>query len=188
MIRKTITILTILLIPLFLFATERTDASLYFTAEVPEDWGVSYPDEALRLDDIFFEIKGTEADGSLVGREGNIRTVFLGGHDSVTLDLLYYGNKSDTYKFEVSVLESGDWQSDDEQIDVNVSFLPYVGNDGIISTSPYSDRSSLVVEIPPTGPRRGEKCGSIVVEWTSDMDIAPGAYDLRVDLVMRSVE
>lgn len=186
--RKTITIMTILLMPLFLFAAERTDASLYFTAEVPEDWGVSYPDDALRLDDLFFEIKGTEDDGSLVGKEGNIQTVFLGGHDSVTLDLLYYGNKSDTYRFEVSVLESDNWQSDGEPIDVDVSFLPYVGSDGIISTSPYSDRSSLVVEIPPTGPRRGEKCGSIVVEWTSDMDIAPGAYDLRVDLVMRSVE
>ena len=188
MIRKTITIMIVLLMPFFLFAVGRTDASLYFTAEVPEDWGILYPEDALRLDSLFFEIRGTEEDGSLVGKDGSIKTVFLGGHDSVTLDILYYGKKSETYRFEITALESDDWQSGGEPIDVDVSFLPYVGNDGIISTTPYSDGSSLIVEIPATGPRRGEKCGSVVVAWTSDMDIAPGAYDMSVDLVMRSVE
>lgn len=187
--RKTICILMILLMASFLPADERTDASIYFTAEIPEDWGINYPEDALRLDDIFFEIKGTDKDGSLVGKDGDVEVVFFGGHDSIELDLLYYGNKSETYTFEITSPESGNWRdSEVSALDVDVSFAPYAGNNGIESRNPLSDASSLIVEVPPTGPRRGEKCGTLIVSWKSDMDLAPGSYDLRVDLVMRSVE
>lgn len=183
---KRFLIIVLMLLPLSLAAEERSSASLYFSTVVPEDWGVPYPENALRLDDLVFEVVGTEADGDLIERNGLYDLPFEEGENSLTLDLLYYGNKAEIYRFELVAPENIGWLGDSSSFDVDIEFVEWVGNDGIVSRCPYEDRSSLVVEIPPTGSRYGDKVGSIIISW-SERDIKPGEYELRVDLSIRSM-
>ena len=169
--------------------TYSTSSSLYFRAEIPEDYGVIFPQDALLLDSLCFEIVGTDSDGDLIRSDGNVNAQIEHGMDIFSLDLLYYGNKAEDYSVILESSNFSEWNDGNSNpVPVEISFEGFVGEKGIVSTVQSADSSELYIFVPATGPRRGEKVGTINVKWEGPMDLEPGNYVLVVDLQLRSAE
>lgn len=164
-------------------------SSLYFSAVVPEDYGVVFPSDVLFLDSLCFEYMENGISGQLVNAEGEINIDYLHGMNTFSVNLLYYGNLSHDYNVELVVGDSTGWIGEDNSyIPVDIKFGEYTGNNGIESRTTTVAGDSLNIKVPAVGPRRGEKVGNIIFSWENDMDLQPGIYKLDVNFVLRSAE
>ena len=89
-------LLLILIFFVSLISAEDMEKPLVIRTRIPEDYAVSYPLGAMRMDHLVFELQletGTEA---LIKNNGMFSLSFLeSGVSALELSLLYYGNQSE---------------------------------------------------------------------------------------------
>ena len=179
--RRVLSIISFLLIPVLSLSALHTE-TVYFRAEIPEDHGVVFPENAMRLDKLVFELEN----GDLVTGEA-ISGMVLSSEDPVLeIDLLYYGNSAEPYSVSLSTQSAG-WVSDDNttfSIPVAVSFKEFFGNDGIYSNSTEDGR--VDIHVPAAGARRGEKVAAMFISWETPLDTVPGDYSMELNLGLES--
>lgn len=156
--------------------------TIHFSAVIPEDHGIIFPDNVLRLDHLFFSM-----DNVLIDEE-ETTDVGMDLSNSFIVDIIYYGNLSSDYEVTLSANASSGWLSGDnplEYIPINISFREFLGENGIKSTVVDSD-DSLDISVPASGPIRGQKVGEMIVSWESGLVLQPGMYDMELNLSLRS--
>lgn len=181
--KKFYLLLLILFISIFTLSAEERYETVSFRANVPEDYGVAFPDEALRLDKIVFELPN----GSLVTTQGLEDLDLEVGEDSITLTLLFYGNTEEDYNIVLDVNSNG-WIISNEggAIPVAISFSDFYGVDGIIAEENID--GSISLSVPAVGARQGDKVGELLLSWEAPLDMLPGSYLLELDISIRSRE
>lgn len=163
-------------------ATALTE-TIQFSASVPEDHGVVFPEDALRMDHILFSI-----DGVLVEKDGNADVIFDGIHSYVAVDIIFYGNLSTDYEVTLAADSDSGWiskEDPDDYIPINVYFNEFYGEDGIHSE--VNDSYDAVdISVPVSGPRRGQKVAEMIISWESGLELQPGYYDMDLNLSLWS--
>lgn len=184
--RKSIFLLFILICSLA-FADDTK--SLRFSAIVPEDFGIVYPEDALRLENLVFELVLERDEGNLISKNGIPEVEINGLENQFQVNLLYYGNSANEYNVTIAVDSNSGWVSRNNQglmIPINVDFPEWVGNYGISAVS--REYGSLDITVPPSGPKHAEKVGEMIISWESLSDWRPGDYDFVLTLSLRSRE
>lgn len=157
--------------------------SIQFNATIPEDHGIIFPDDALRMDHLFFRIGDV-----LVDKEGNVDVVFDWIHNYLVVDVIYYGNLSTDYEVTLAADSNSGWISKEDPFDyvpIDVYFNEYHGDDGIES-SVEDSHTSVDVSVPVAGPRRGQKVAEMIIAWDSGLELKPGYYDMDLNLSLWS--
>lgn len=177
-----IVVIIIFFISYCVFANE-TIQTVSFRAVVPSDYGVTFPQDALRLDRLFFQLPN----GDLVSYKTNLDEFIVAvGENSMTLDILYYGNIAEDYTVIIDAASYGMMIGSDgeNRVPVSLSFEEYWGSDGIESSVNIDGSVSIIV--PATGTRLAEKVGSLILEWEYPLELVPGNYTMELDLTLRN--
>ena len=167
-----------------LFAEDSTH-TVSFRAVVPDDYGVSFPREAIRLDRLVFQLPA----GNLISYETSFDEVVIGvGENTLALDILYYGNLEEDYSVVISADSEG-WmigQDGENSVPVTLSFDEYLGPDGI--KSEVNIDGSVTITVPAIGARLADKVGTLILTWENPLNLIPGEYAMELDLSLRSEE
>ena len=193
-------ILALLLIFLVLVPVAASNSysnTLHIVAEVPENFGVSFPEKAIRFGDFVFEVKlDVTTDFELDGKDGRALvtsdTISIGeiqpGADSFNFTLVYYGNLSKPYSSEILIDPNIVWFLESDQLVVDVPIRVTLTKsercDGDIICISSRDGQTYI-EIPPSGPRDGIPVVDVSVEWDGGYDLKPGKYTTELKLDMR---
>ena len=156
---------------------------IHFATVIPEDFGVVYPDNALRMDHLLFRIGDV-----LVDEEGIAEAVFDWIHNFIVVDVIYYGNLSEDYEVTLTSDSNSGWISKNDSSDyipINVYFNEFRGEDGIRSITGDSPES-VDITVPAYGPRRGQKVAEMVIAWEPGLSLEPGYYDMDLNLSLWS--
>ena len=165
-----------------LFA-EDTIQTVSFKAVVPEDYGVVFPQDALRVDKLVFQLPN----GDLVSYKSDLDVFFISvGERSIVLDILFYGNLENDYEVTIDAGSHGMMIGPEEEnrVPVSLSFEEYAGSDGIEST--LNIDGSVSITVPAMGARHAEKVGSLVLSWEYPLELMPGEYTMELDLSLRN--
>ena len=179
---KRISLIILLIVAsLFQLSAEERYETISFRARVPEDYGVSFPDNAARLDKFVFELES----GRLVTAEGLEEIELEVGGTSIPIDVLFYGNTEEDYSVEINVDSTG-WiiSNEGQAIPVTLSFSDYLGEDGI--EAKVNVDGSVTLLIPSVGVRNGDKVTELLISWESPLSLRPGYYILELGLTLRS--
>ena len=171
---------------------------LDFTAYVPEDFGVVFPEDVLMLDGFVFEniieledLEGFESwqGRSLISKDEISLGSMQENGNSFSFRMLYYGNKEDDYDAYL-VMDIGSGLKLERR---GISYHIPV----IVSMEPSDDRPDDVlchslgtneayIHIPASGPRRGIPVVDVELMWDGDADLLAGSYSaqLRIELRM----
>ena len=155
---------------------------------VPEDFGVEFPANAVRLDRFVFEISVTEGQKQLLDSWvfpiGVVEDNF--GYREITL--LYYGNPSKAYdvvlNFDISEMTlNGEPLGD--SIPFWMEFERSEDADDDISVIEDSESNSVSVHIPSAGIRLGVPVVDIRFYWDISGSVLPGDYaaELNIELL-----
>ena len=177
-------ILTLFMIFSGLMYAEDDFRTVTFSTTIPDDYGVVFPSDALRLDRFFFEMP----DGDLVAIEGISSPIIASDTSSLLLDILYYGNLPKDYNVVLEANTTGWVYSVDgtTTIPVSISIPDYIGEKGISAEEDQNGNS--LISVPAVGARRGDKVGTLVIRWEYPQELLPGYYSMDIDLNLRSVE
>ena len=157
--------------------------TLQFNATIPEDHGIVYPSNALRMDHLLFRINDV-----LVEKDGIAEVTFDWIHNFITVDIVYYGNLSTDYDVILVADSNSGWISKDDPADyipISVYFNEYQGENGIKSSIGDSPES-IDIYVPASGPRRGQKVAEMIVYWEPGLALQPGYYDMDLNLSLWS--
>ena len=167
-------------------------------AIVPENYGVAFPDEALRFGDFVFEVKldieydlHAELDGTrslLVDDRISIGEI-KPGVSEFDFTLVYYGNLSKPYRTEIVVDPNIVWVLEGKgavTLPIEVQLNRSADCDEDIHCNPKGTANALI-EIPPAGPRHDVPVLDVIVRWNGSPDLIPGKYSTEVRLDMRIV-
>ena len=183
--KRLILIITLSILSLLaLFAVEPSTNSLLVKAEIPEDFGIEFPENVIHMDRMYFSLTG-EADSLLSSEYLDAGTIQLGMNE-YRIMLLYYGNQSENYNFTLRA-DAGDGWVDafGNIIPITVRLEDATVTDDI--TVAESDIGSVDVSIPAKGPRWGEHAVDIVLEWSGSPNPEPGTYTVELDLYMYAI-
>ena len=172
--KKIVQILIVTFISIQLFASLNEKSTvLNVNATVAEDHGIIFPENVYHMDHIYFEI-----DSTLVSNKGITIDYERGSMD---MSLLYYGNQSTEQNFVFSLpLEMWWLNGNKEVVKIDAAFSDASYEDDI--TVAMNGVRSVVVTIPPTGPRRGEKILNINFSWSLSPDLKPATLTFPLDL------
>ena len=133
--KKLLFVLFLIMIIPFILSAEDMEKPIVIRTRIPEDYAVSYPSGAMRMDHLVFELQletGTEA---LIENNGMFSLSFLeSGVSALELSLLYYGNQSEEYSALIHVDAGDGWvgKMGDKYIPLSVIFKdPEYHVDGI---------------------------------------------------------
>ena len=176
--------------------------TLHVVASVPENYGVAFPDDALRFGDFVFEVKfdlklDLEAEFEVGNTEGKalIRTdeISIGemqpGLGNFNFTLVYYGNQSKPYRTDILVEPNLVWvfEGDDSVIvPIEVELVQNENCESDIICVSYRDGQAYI-EIPPAGPREDVPVLDVKVKWDGGKDLIPGNYSTDLLLYMRVI-
>ena len=183
-----IALLLVMIIPFLLFA-EDMEKPLVIRTRIPEDYAVSYPSGAMRMDHLVFELQletGTEA---LIENNGMFSLSFLeSGVSALELSLLYYGNQSEEYSALIHVDAGHGWvgKMGNRTIPMNVVFkAPEYEAEGI--TVKEVGKGVIEMSVLPQGPRNGVEFASLLFEWSVDDDAGAGEYEAIVNISLEAI-
>ena len=166
----------------FIFAEDSVH-TVSFRAVVPDDYGVAFPGDAVRLDRLMFQLPN----GDLISYETGLDEFVLEvGEDTISLDIIYYGNLEEDYQVVIDA-DSVGWligQDGDNRVPVSISFDDYMGIDGI--ESEINIDGSITITVPAVGARHAHKVGSLILTWEYPLSLIPGNYTMELDLSIRS--
>lgn len=158
---------------------------LNFTAVIPEDYGVVFPEEAVHLDKLYLGVSSGYGEGLI--KDPYITLVAPGGTTcEYAIDFLYYGNNGESYDVSLEASSPGLISAEDssyESIPVAIRFVDMNGDDGIVS----KEKPNEIVEItvPPAGARKGDLVTTMVLSWELPLDILPGEYYSEINLELK---
>ena len=186
--RKCLIILILVFLVSLLYADDM-EKPMVIRTRIPEDYAVSYPSGAMRMDHLVFELQletGTEA---LVENNGVFSLSFLeSGISALELSLLYYGNQSEEYSALIKVDAGDGWvgRMGNQTIPMNVVFRdPEYSVDGI--TVKEVGHGILEMNVLPQGPRNGVEFASLLFEWSVGSDAWAGEYEAVVNISLEAI-
>lgn len=181
--RKFLIVLSLLIVSCSALLADERIQTVSFRAIVPDDYGVSFPHEALRLDRLTFQLPN----GVLISEDMDLDAFVLNvGTNSLALDMLYYGNLEDDYTVVIDADSEGWLIGPDEEntVPVSLSFDPYVGEYGI--RSELNTDGSITITVPATGARHANKVGTLILTWEYPLNLIPGDYNMELNLSLRN--
>ena len=182
--RRILSFIFMMLAIIFSISAVDDFSHVVFRAVVPEDYGVVFPKEAIKLDKLVFELPN----GDLVAEVGIDSFVLEVGALSLPINILYYGNSEKDYTVTISADSDGWIEGDkgDVYVPVDLSFENYYGASGI--TAEENIDGSLTLNVPATGARHGDKVGTLILSWEYPINLIPGEYEMNLNLSLRSEE
>lgn len=188
-----ILVIVVLLFGGTLFAEEVSYVN--FSADIPEDFGVNFPDHAKRLDRLVFAVdvdidtESAESGSgvSYIHEDGLIDIGDITVNDGVSFSLLYYGNLSQPYDVVVSIDKGAGFVSMED----GISRLPMeVFMSAPETPSDYVkvrriDDENIQLTVEPAGIMQGLRVLDIDVGWQEGFEALPGRYmaDLEFELM-----
>ena len=187
--KKILLIMVCLLFIPFLLSAEDMEKPMVIRTRIPEDYAVSYPSGAMRMDHLVFELQletGTEA---LIENNGAFSLSFLeSGVNALGLSLLYYGNQSEEYSALIHVDAGDGWvgKMGNKYIPMSVIFKdPEYPVDGI--NVKEVGEGIIEMSVLPQGPRNGVEFASLLFEWSVDDDAWAGEYEAIVNISLEAI-
>ena len=180
--------LFMMIIPFLLFA-EDMEKPMVIRTRIPEDYAVSYPSGAMRMDHLVFELELETGTESLIENNGIFSLSFLeSGVNALELSLLYYGNQSEEYSALIRVDAGDGWiaKMGERSIPMNVVFKePDFQVDGIDVKE--VGQGILEMSVLPQGPRNGVEFASLLFEWSVGSDAWAGEYEAIVNISLEAI-
>ena len=188
--KRSILLTLLLILPLVIFAASVGCAStaLGLTSSVPAGTGVVVPEGVTLVGNLAIQYQ--YGDGTpweyVSTKDLAIGTIGL-VEDSITLQVLYYGNESDTYSCSVAFSSAG-WKRDGDN-DNKTSLLPInfrnlsVVNNEKFASSANDAGFSLVV--PVSSPINGATVATVVAYWGT-ADLPSGQYSASIEITVSS--
>ena len=176
--RRVLLCILLVLFSLSIFAEE--PVYMRFTTVIPEDYGVHKPSEAWSIDKFVFE----KFDGTLITSE-NVRLEELSDSlEMFELTMLYYGNLGYQYNIRVGIDTGRGWYMNQNGITYLIPIDVYYSEPDEITEGIIVDESAMndevVIQIEPTGPRRGDAVLDIGFTWEIGRDVLPGEYSADI--------
>ncbi len=166
---------------------EMKTESLVVNAEVPEDYGIVFPQDALHMDRIYFSLQTDRADDYLISEK---TLIDLGdmeiGLNEFSLTLIYYGNQIDNYTFTIEADAGIGWYDENgNTLPIEIKLTDSETDDDIYVAE--ISNSLVTVFVPSAGPRRGEPVADVFLSWNPGLDPEPGEYSALLTLRMNTL-
>ena len=163
--------------------------SLVVNAEVPEDYGIVFPPEALHMDRIYFTLQPDAENVSdyLMSEE---TLIDLGNMDiglnEFRISLVYYGNQINPYAFTIDADAGIGWYDEKgNNMTIEIKMEDPDTEDDIYVTE--ISNAAVSVTVPPAGPRRGDPVADVALSWELGLDLEPGVYSALLTLRMNTL-
>lgn len=191
----------LLLVLASLAAQDDAGSVLHVTARVPENYGVAFPDSALRFGDFVFEVKfNLKLESGVEFEERDDCRALLSndrlsigdlqpGLGNFSFTLVYYGNLSKPYRTEVLIDPNPAWRlegNEESSVPIEVTMKRNDSCDPDVACQSYRD-GQVYIEIPPAGPRSDVPVLDVEVSWDGGLDLIPGNYSTDLHLNLRTV-
>ena len=187
--KKILLIMVCLLFIPFLLSAEDMEKPMVIRTRIPEDYAVSYPSGAMRMDHLVFELQLETETEALIENNGAFSLSFLeSGVSALELSLLYYGNQSEEYSALIHVDAGDGWvgKRGNRSIPMNVIFnTPEYAVEGI--TVKEVGKGIMEMTVLPQGPRNGVEFASLLFEWCVDSDAWAGEYEAIVNISLEAI-
>ena len=181
-------LILIMFVPFLLFA-EDMEKPMVIRTRIPEDYAVSYPSGAMRMDHLVFELELETGTESLIENNGIFSLSFLeSGVSALELSLLYYGNQSEEYSALIHVNPGDGWvgKMGNKYIPMSVIFKdPEYPVDGI--NVKEVGEGIIEMTVLPQGPRNGVEFASLLFEWSVDDNAWAGEYEAIVNISLEAI-
>ena len=182
-------LLLILIFFVSLISAEDMEKPLVIRTRIPEDYAVSYPLGAMRMDHLVFELQLETETETLVENNGMFSLSFLeSGVSALELSLLYYGNQSEEYSALIHVDAGDGWvgKMENKYIPMSVIFKdPEYPVDGI--NVKEVGEGIIEMTVLPQGPRNGVEFASLLFEWSVDDNAWAGEYEAIVNISLEAI-
>ena len=182
-------LLLILIFFVSLISAEDMEKPLVIRTRIPEDYAVSYPSGAMRMDHLVFELQLETGTETLVENNGMFSLSFLeSGVSALELSLLYYGNQSEEYSALIHVNPGDGWvgKMGNKYIPMSVIFKdPEYPVDGI--NVKEVGEGIIEMTVLPQGPRNGVEFASLLFEWSVDDNAWAGEYEAIVNISLEAI-
>lgn len=183
-----VVLLVIFMVP-FLLLAESMEKPMTVRTKIPEDYSITYPDGAMRLDHMVFELSLETGTETLIEDNGTFSLSFLeSGVSALELSLLYYGNQSERYSALVKVDAGDGWvgRMGTQFIPMTVQFKePDIPVDGI-SVREVGE-GILELNVLPQGPRSGVEFANLIFVWSVGRDAWAGEYEATVNISLEVI-
>lgn len=166
---------------------EMKTESLVVNAEVPEDYGIVFPQDALHMDRIYFSLQTDRADDYLISEKTliDLGDMEIGLNES-SLTLIYYGNQIDNYTFTIEADAGIGWYDEKgNNMPIEIKMEDPDTEDDIYVTE--ISNAAVSVTVPPAGPRRGDPVADVALSWELGLDLEPGVYSALLTLRMNTL-
>ena len=187
--KKLLFVLFLIMIIPFLLVAEDMEKPMVIRTRIPEDYAVSYPSGAMRMDHLVFELQLETETEALIENNGAFSLSFLeSGVSALELSLLYYGNQSEEYSALIHVDAGDGWvgKMGNRSIPMNVIFnTPEYAVEGI--TVKEVGKGIMEMTVLPQGPRNGVEFASLLFEWSVDSDAWAGEYEAIVNISLEAI-
>ncbi len=184
MIRKILIFILLILIPSSLiFADTET---IQLGLELEDDFGIIFPNEAMRLDHFVIAI-GDRTTGYNIVTKSMAENIRISERSSITFTLLYYGNLTNDYEVRLSSSPELNWMGENngETVSIPISVDIYESEDCFDTASVTKIDDSVVdIFIEATGPVRGEPVADITLSWESPLTLMPGIYSTDFSMTL----
>ena len=182
--KKSLILILLVLIPsCFMFADTET---IQLGLELADDYGIIFPNEAMRLDHLVVAI-GDRSTGYTTVTKSMAENIQISERNSITFTLLYYGNLTNDYDVRLSSSPELHWMGENNgetvslPIDVEISKSPDCFDTAEVTKI---DDSVVDIFIEATGPVRGEPVADITLSWESPLTLMPGIYAADLSLTL----
>lgn len=185
--KKFLIFILLILIPVFLFASDGDTRTLGVNAIIPEGYGVRIPDEAIRVGDFLFSLDVRRDNESLVRSTELSAGVLSDTNNRFEFVVLYYGNSADPYDVTMRFSSDGfafkDSNDTEIAIPVTMSVRESIEAPDDISVETVGINEAKVY-IPPAGPRERAAILDVAMEWDPFIEVIPGSYEATLDIVL----
>ena len=182
-----ITLLLILSTTVFAAKVGSATTALGLTSSVPTGTGVVVPEGVTLVGNLAIQYQyGEGTPWEYVStKELSIGTIGL-VEDSVTLQVLYYGNEPDTYSCSVAFTSNG-WKRDGDKdsqslLPIHFRNLSVVNNEKFASTA---NDSGFSLVVPVSSPINGASVATVVAYWGT-ADLPSGQYAASIEITVSS--
>ena len=176
-------ILVLIFILISIASLSASNESLNIGFSIPDDYGVVYPAEALRLDRLIFEV-GVAAESAQIVEDSNVDLGILSeeNRNGVTFTLKYYGNLSYPYSARLYVKSPIVWEGPGgEEVPIDVSLDEANTNPSITAVK---SEDYLDIKVMPSGLMLGESVAEINLGWDFGNNPIPGDYSTTLFVML----
>lgn len=165
---------------------------LTFTAIVPEDYGVTIPEDAIMFDKLAINIDGhNEGEYLLTSDLVHLGEISAAEDNTMKFSMLYYGNLANSYDVNIKIDPGVGWYiwRGDEMINfpIDVEYAAPAELDSAVIYNEDDESATVRVSVLPTGPQTALPVVDVKMNWEGIRDLIPGVYQtdlkVKVDIV-----